>query len=108
MASKKTAKAAPMTKQQLINELVEAQEGLTRKQVKQLLDSLETIGHKQLKRTGQFNLPGFAKFKVSTRKRTPARTWKNPRTGEAVQIEAKPAHKIVRAQPTKAIKDSIG
>ena len=107
MASKKIAKNSPMTKQELINALVDTEEGLTRIQVKHLLDSLQNIGHKQLKRTGQFNLPGFAKFKVSTRKRTPARTWKNPRTGQAVEIAAKPAHKIVRAQPTKAIKDSI-
>ena len=114
MATKKAAAAtpakkknAPLSKAALINALVETGEGLNRKQVKGLIESLESIGHKQLKKAGVFVVPGFAKFVVVTKKATPARTGRNPATGEEIQIKAKPARKIVRARPVKAIKLAI-
>ena len=39
-------------------------EGWTRKDVKKVLDALTDIGHKELKKRGEFVLPGFAKFVV--------------------------------------------
>jgi len=113
MATKKAAatpakkKNAPLSKAALINALVETDSGLNRKQVKSLIESLESIGHKQLKKTGGGVVPGFAKFVVVTKKATPARTGRNPATGEEIQIKAKPARKIVRARPVKAIKLAI-
>src|SRR5438067_13632954 len=112
MATKKAAatpkkKNAALSKSALINELVEANEGLSRKQVKGLIESLESIGHKQLKKAGVFVVPGFAKFVVVNKKATPARIGRNPATGEEIQIKAKPARKIVRARPVKAIKVAI-
>lgn len=114
MATKKAAAAtpakkknAPLSKAALINALVESGEGLNRKQVKALIESLETLGHKQLKKTGVFVVPGFAKFVVVTKKATPARVGRNPATGEEIKIAAKPARKIVRARPVKAIKLAI-
>lgn len=111
MATKKAAattkKNAPLSKAALINALVESSDGLSRKQVKGLLETLETLGQKQLKKAGVFVVPGFAKFVVVTKKATPAREGRNPATGETIQIKAKPARKIVRARPVKAIKQSI-
>jgi len=107
MAKKIAKKSTPMTKAQLISELVDSSEGLTRKQVQGLLETLTNIGHKQLKKAGQFTVPGFAKFSVVTRAATKARKGVNPRTGEAITIKAKPRHKVVRARPVKAIKDTV-
>jgi nucleoid DNA-binding protein len=114
MATKKTTakkttakKAAPMTKTQLINALVDANGELTRKQVKSIVEELAVIGHKQLKRVGQFTVPGFAKFVVNKKPATKARKGINPFTGEPTVFKAKPARKIVRARPVKAIKDSV-
>jgi DNA-binding protein HU-beta len=113
MATKKAAatpakkKNAPLSKAALINALVETDGSLNRKQVKALLESLETLGHKQLKKTGVFVVPGFAKFYVATKKATPAKEGRNPATGETIMIKAKPARKVVKARLQKAIKLAI-
>ncbi len=109
MAAKKTAKAAatPMTKTQLINALVDQSGEVTRKQVKQIVETLVTVGHKQLKRVGQFTVPGYAKFVVQRKPAQKARKGTNPFTGEPTVFKAKPARKIVRARPVKLIKDFI-
>ena len=63
-ASAKKAGAKAMTKGNLILAVVEAVgDGLTKKQVKSVLESLITVGHTELKKAGQFTLPGFAKFR---------------------------------------------
>ena len=110
-AKKKTAtKAAakkPMTKTQLIQQLADDSDGLTRKQVKELMEALASIGHTQLKRTGVFTVPGFAKFTVVKKPATKARKGVNPFTGEEMMFKAKPASKSVRARPVKAVKDAV-
>ncbi len=105
---KKTAKKnAPMTKTQLINALVDASGELNRKQVVGIMDSLATIGHKQLKKSGVFTMPGFAKFTVVKKAATKSRKGINPFTGEEMMFKAKPASKSVRARPIKACKDAV-
>ncbi len=54
-----------------------------------------------LKRTGLCNIPGVAKISVVDR---PARTGRNPATGESMQIAAKKAIKI---SISKTLKDAI-
>ena len=112
MATKKTANkqagaTKAMSKTQLINALVEASEGLTRNQVKTIVEQLTSIGHPQLKKAGTFTVPGFAKFTVVKKPATKARKGKNPFTGEEIMFKAKPASKSVRARPVKAMKDSV-
>ena len=106
-AAKKAAKKA-MTKTQLIQSLTDSAGDLSKKQVKELMESLVAIGHKQLKRQGVFTLPGFAKFRVVKKPAVKARKGTNPFTGEEMMFKAKPATKVVRARPIKAIKDAVG
>jgi len=80
---------------------------LTRKDVKGLLESLCTLGYKELKKTGVFMLPGFAKFVVIKKPATKARKGINPFNGEEMMFKAKPARKVVRARPVKAAKDAV-
>jgi nucleoid DNA-binding protein len=109
MATKKKAAAKkPMTKTQLIQAIADAtSDEINKKQVKLILESLTTIGHKQLKRQGVFTLPGFAKFRVVKKPATKARKGTNPFTGEEMVFKAKPASKAVRARPVKACKDAV-
>ncbi|HZO12894.1 MAG TPA: HU family DNA-binding protein [Polyangiaceae bacterium] len=107
MASKKNEGNAPMTKSELINALVEASDDLSRKQVKAVLEALSDVAYQQLKRTGVFVVPGFAKFTVVKKPATKARKGINPFTGEETMFKAKPARKAVRARPVKAIKDAV-
>lgn len=82
-------------------------EGTTRKQVKTILEALAEVGHRELKKTGVFTLPGFAKFVVVKRPARPAREGINPFTGQKQLFPAKPASKTVRARPVKAIKQAV-
>ncbi len=98
--------ATQMTKSQLIEKIVEANE-LSKRDVKGVLESLATIGYKELKKNGTFLVPGFAKFVVIKKPATKARKGTNPFTGEPMTFKAKPARKIVRARPVKAAKDAV-
>ncbi len=82
-------------------------DGASKKEVKTVLDTLVSIAHQELKKTGLFVLPGFAKFVVVKKPARPARKGINPFTKEPTVFAAKPASKSVKARPVKAIKDAI-
>jgi nucleoid DNA-binding protein len=112
MAAKKTAAAGgakkSLSKSGLIQAIAEAVgEELTRKQVRSVLESLIGVGHRELKKSGVFTLPGFAKFRVVKKPATKARQGINPFTKQPQTFAAKPASKSVRARPIKAIKDAL-
>ena len=75
--------------------------------MKAVVDALVTVGHRELKRNGVFLVPGFAKFVVAKKPATKARAGVNPFTKEPTVFKAKPARKIVKARPIKAVKDAI-
>ena len=97
-----------LSKSGLITAIAEAHaEDLTRKQIKKVIEELITIGHRELKKSGLFTLPGFAKFRVVKKPATKARQGVNPFTKQPMTFPAKPASKSVRARPIKAIKDAL-
>ena len=54
-----------MSKSELIQRIAEQHpNNMTRKDVKGVIESLAKIGYKELKKTGAFFVPGFAKFVV--------------------------------------------
>ena len=96
------------TKSELIQAITEQlSDRLTRKEVKEVLESLASVGYKELKKSGEFVVPGFAKFVVIKKPATKARKGTNPFNGEPMMFKAKPARKIVRARPVKAAKDAV-
>jgi nucleoid DNA-binding protein len=109
MAGKKTEakKAGALSKSALINAVVEETGDISRKQVKTVLEALADIAHKELKKSGIFTVPGFAKFRVVKKAATKARQGINPFTKQPQTFAAKPASKSVRARPIKAIKDAL-
>ena len=96
-----------MSKSTLIQTIADQSGNLTRKDVKSMIESLASIGYKELKKTGAFVLPGFAKFVVIKKPATKARKGINPFTKEPTIFKAKPARKLIKARPVKAIKDSV-
>ncbi len=97
-----------MSKSGLIQAIAEAMgEELSRKQVKSVVEALVAVGHRELKKSGVFTLPGFAKFRVVKKPATKARQGINPFTKQPMTFAAKPASKSVRVRPIKAIKDSL-
>ena len=97
-----------MTKSELIQKIVALHSNkIVRKDVKALIESLAAIGYKELKKSGAFVLPGFAKFVVVKKPATKERSGINPFTKEPMIFKAKPARKIVRARPVMAIKAAV-
>jgi nucleoid DNA-binding protein len=108
--AKQTARksSGKMTKAALIDAIVElSPEGTTRAQVKGLLATLTAVAYKELRKNGMFVLPGFAKLVVVKKPARPARKGINPFTKEPTTFAAKPASKVVRARPVKALKDAV-
>jgi DNA-binding protein HU-beta len=96
-----------MSKSELIQKIADQHSGgLTRKDIKSVIESLAIVGYKELKKTGVFVLPGFAKFVVVKKPATKERKGINPFTKEPTVFKAKPARKIIKARPVKAIKDA--
>ena len=91
---------AKMTKSQLLASLAESS-GLSKKDVENLLDQLATLAYSEVKKGGEFVLPGFGKLVKANRK---ARMGRNPATGETIKI---PAKTVVKFRLAKAAKDAV-
>src|SRR4051794_17284389 len=106
-ASKKTNNK-PISKNAILEAITNAVgEDLSKKQIKLVVETLVEVGHRELKKTGVFVLPGFAKFTVVKKPAKPAREGINPFTKQMQKFPAKPASKGVRARPVKAVKDAV-
>jgi len=99
-------KGGAPTKSEILAQISKDSE-LSRKQVSEVFESLNGIIKKSLRGNGLFTLPGLLKLKVVKKPATKAREGVNPFTGEKMMFKAKPARKIVRARPVKAIKDAV-
>ncbi len=100
--------ANTMSKSELIQRIMDGHPNeITRKDVKGVIEAVAAIGHKELRKTGAFVVPGLAKFIVIKKPATKARQGINPFTKEPTTFKAKPARKIVRARPVKATKDAV-
>jgi nucleoid DNA-binding protein len=100
--------SAGYTKSQLFAHISE-ETGLARRDVAQVFDSLADVieGHIKSRGAGEFKLPGLLKVKVNKKPATKARkNVPNPfRPGEFMDVAAKPARKVVKVLPLKALKD---
>jgi nucleoid DNA-binding protein len=95
-----------ISKSELIQKVADAV-SLPKKDVKAVIEQLASVGYKELKKSGGFVLPGFAKFIVVKKPATPERHGINPFTKEPTVFKAKPARKILKVRPVKAAKDAV-
>ena len=89
----------PLSKSEVAATLAESVEGLSKKEVNQLLMAQAELAYKQAKNS--FTIPGIGKLVLVNRK---ARMGRNPATGETIQI---PAKKVLKFRVAKAAKDAI-
>jgi DNA-binding protein HU-beta len=91
----------PTTKSGIMAALAEAA-GISKKEAVAVYEKLVDIAVKGAKQEEKgITLPGIGKVKLVKR---PARTCRNPATGEMVKVKAK---KVVKLQACKALKDAI-
>lgn len=107
-SQKTTAIRQKMSKAQILSHLAE-QTGLTRAQVDSVLDELEVLMMRHIKKraVGEFTLPGLLKIRSVKRPATKKRMGRNPATGEQIEIAAQPATTRVRATPLKRLKEMV-
>jgi DNA-binding protein HU-beta len=86
-----------ITKTELQNSLAEATQ-TDKKTAGVFLDTLSDIAYKEIKKNGEFVLPGFGKLVKQKRK---ARTGFNPKTQQKIKI---PAKTVVKFRVAKAAK----
>ncbi len=113
VAAKKAApaKKAPairdkMTKSQIGASLAESTE-LSKKQVNAVLDELNTLIERSIKKrsVGEFTIPGVMKITTVKKPARKARKGINPFTGEETVFKAKPASIAVKIRPLKKLKE---
>ena len=92
---------ARMTQTEIIGNLADSS-GLKKTDVKGLFDALAALATAEVKKNGEFTLPGFGKLKKTQRK---ARGGGNPATGAVMKI---PAKTTVKFSIGKAMKDAVG
>ena len=90
-----------MTQSEIIDQLAN-KSGLKKADVKNFFSTLATLANSEVKKNGEFTLPGFGKFVKTKRK---AREGRNPATGETIKIGAKTT---VKFRASKALKDAVG
>ena len=98
--------AKPATKSEVLNAIAQQTE-LSRKQVASVFEALseqiaQSVGKKG---PGVFAVPGLMKITVIQKPATKARKGINPFTKQEVMFKAKPARKVIKVRPLKALKD---
>lgn len=100
MATNAAGTKKRMTQSEIVNHFAE-RFGIKRAQAKEFFDELGTLATSEVKKNGEFALPGFGKLVLSHRK---AREGRNPATGATIQI---PAKTTLKFRLGKAMKDSV-
>jgi DNA-binding protein HU-beta len=91
---------ARMTQTAIVSTLAD-KTGLKKSEVKSVFDALNDLATTEVKKNGEFTIPGFGKLKKTNRK---AREGRNPATGAVIKI---PAKTTVKFSVGKAMKDSV-
>jgi nucleoid DNA-binding protein len=97
-----------MTKGQFVTAVAE-KSGLSKKQVNTALEAIHKIVARELgkKGPGEVTLPGLVKLSVVSKPAVPQHEGLNPFTKQMMTYKAKPARKVVKIRPIKALKDAV-
>lgn len=89
-----------MTHDELIDR-ISAGAGVPKTTVREVLNRAAMAVREGLARGEEVTLPGLAKFEAVDK---PARSGRNPATGESISI---PAHRAVKIKALKALRDAV-
>ncbi|MGD9546569.1 MAG: HU family DNA-binding protein [Candidatus Krumholzibacteriia bacterium] len=110
-AKKAPAKKAEATKAPTRNEVyreIAEKTGVARKDVVAVIENLNDVMTKSVKKFGTFNYMGLLKLTLVKKPAVKGgKLVKNPFTGEMVKQKPRPASRSVRVRPLKAMKDNL-
>ena len=98
--------AKPLTKSEILTSIAETT-GLSRRDVASVFDALSGLIKTNVgkKGPGLFVVPGLMKIMVVQKPATKAHKGINPFTKQEQMFAAKPARKVIRVRPLKALKE---
>ncbi len=91
---------AKMTKAQIMAVLSE-KTGLKKSEIVNVMDTFASMAYSEVKKSGEFVVPGFGKMVKMQRKE---RMGRNPATGETIKI---PAKTVVKFRLSKVAKEAV-
>ena len=102
------AKAKAATKSEICKRIAD-KTGLSRKQVGSVCEAMGEVIKAELgkKGPGIFTMPGLCKMIVKNKPAVPARKGINPFTKQEQMFKAKPASRVVKIRPLKALKEMV-
>lgn len=74
---------------------------VSKKDAGEMYDKMIELSYKEIKRAGEFVMPGLGKL---VKKNRPARMGRNPATGEQIKI---PAKTVIKFSVAKAAKEAL-
>lgn len=89
-----------LTKAQIMSELA-TKWNVSKKDASDMYDKFMELAYQEIKRAGEFVMPGLGKL---VKKNRPARMGRNPATGETIKI---PAKTVVKFSVAKAAKEAL-
>jgi DNA-binding protein HU-beta len=95
-----------LTQTQLASALAERVE-MSKSDAKIVLDGLEEIILEEIGNAEKVQIGKLVQLTVKLKPASKARPGRNPATGEAITIKAKPASVDIKARPLKAAKDAL-
>jgi nucleoid DNA-binding protein len=103
-----TDKPKAATKTEVYSALAD-KTGLTKKEIGTVLDALSDYISVQIgkKGPGVFQVPGLLKIKRHLKPAQGKRMGRNPKTGEEMEIKAKPARTVVKVLALKSLKEMV-
>ena len=97
-----------LSKSQFVAAVAE-KSGLSKKQAVAAMEAVNDVVKDELgkKGPGEVIIPGLLKINVVVKPAVPAREGINPFTKQPTIFKARPARKVVKARPIKALKDAV-
>ena len=89
-----------MTQTEIVNHMAD-KTGMKKADAKEFFNALSELATSEVKKNGEFTIPGFGKLVKAQRK---AREGRNPATGKPIKI---PAKTTVKFRVGKAMKDAV-
>jgi nucleoid DNA-binding protein len=95
-----------LTQTELQNRVAD-KSGLSRRDVKQVMQALEAVVLEEVSNAQKVKVGGIVQLDVRLRPATKARDGRNPATGEPMRIAAKPASVQVKARPLAKARQAL-
>jgi nucleoid DNA-binding protein len=93
-----------LSKHELISRVAAKYEAVPKNEVAGIIDESNSVIVDELKKGHTVRVNGLGIFRVKHKPARPAHIGRNPGTGEAVKVPAKPASKVIRFRASKDVK----